>query len=818
MKKLLSALLSLVLALSVLPAGILAETVRKTAPADARLVNNSVEIDDDGSDGYSGDYVVIYNPSTSYGGSASTGNMTGLIETKVGDSLSAPKSAETPDRAYVIDVDPELAEEAKAAGIGKPEAGDTGAASLSFNVGDTHYFQLNYSYCPLPSTNVEFKVLAKGEHCYIWTPTSTASNVYPLDSIDPSFADICAAEFDSKFDLMQSSFGNHDNGSQGDGRLNILYYNIDDGWQPGEGYVAGFFSASDLSTNGMPILNIDTYPGVHYVRPNGTVIDDVTDTFGTMVHEYQHLINYSECGYADTWINECMSAAAEEICYPGSSIVSRTQSWLNYRFSNNDDWLNPPAEHEYVSDWELHNGYSMYNWSNYLAMNDLLALYAQVSFFAQYMFTHYGNTIYRQLLTRMANGSSFQSAFQDYTGQSTSEFVGNFRIALTANTSPEVLDGVYGFVPQEGYDPSMYHDVENPYNLLAPVVFTGSSCSIKGGGAITVKPVDGVYYPPSGASSSLQYFGITQNAEPPEPVALEGIALNPVQAQIYTGTTVTLSALREPSNANNYELTWTSSDPSVATVQGNNKKAVVTGVSEGTATVTVRAHDLLNNRYFTASATVRVLGMPTLEDALNVENGTLVFDNVGTYPWEVDMVNTSGGRLAAKSTNEGVVSSTSSFTLIVNMNAGDTMSFDWKVSCESYYDKLRFFVNGTENTSIHGNIDWNTINYTAPSTGSYTFKWEYYKDYIGNYGSDCGWVDNIYVPGYINDNPPPEYIPGDVNRDGLVDSVDAIMTLRYSLGIIELDEDQLLRADVSQNGVVSSEDALIILRMALGII
>ncbi len=815
MKKLLCALISIVLALSVLPSGILSEAVRETAPEGVRLVNSSVDIDEDGSDGYSGDYVVIYNPSTSYSGSASTGNMSGLIETEIGESLSAPKAGETPDRAFRIDVDPEMAEEAKAAGIDKPEAGDTGAASLSFNVGDTHYFELNGTYCPLSSTNVQFKVLAKGDHCYIWTPTSTQSNVWPLDSIDPTFADIAAAEFDSKFDLMQSSFGNHSNGSQGDGRLNILYYNIDDGWQPGQGYVAGFFSASDLYSNNMPILNIDTYPGVYYTRPNGEVIIRIEDTFNTMVHEYQHLINYSECGYSDTWVNEMMSAAAEEICYPGSSIAPRVQSWMNYRFSENDDWLNPPAEHEYVSSWSLHNGYSMYDWSNYLEMDDRLALYAQVSFFAQYIFTQYGNTTYRQLLVQLASGKDFPQAFQTVTGQSASEFVQNFRIAMTANSSPEDYDGIYGFVPQEGYDPSEYHDVPNLYNLLAPVVFTGSSCQIKGGGAITVKPVDGVYFPPSGASTSLRYFGVTLNTEPPEPVALTGISVSPTQGQVYVGTTLNLSALREPTNANNYELTWTSSDPSVASVQGNNKKAVVTGVSQGTATITCRAHDLLNDRWYSAAATVRVLGLPTLNDALNVENGLLDFENTASsYPWEVDLSDTST-RLAAKSTNEGVSTSRSSFSVTVQMSAGDTMSFDWKVSSESNYDILKFFVNDSEREHISGTVDWNTISYTAPSTGTYTFSWEYYKDYSVNTGSDCGWVDNVYVPGYVGEAP--SYIPGDIDQNGSVTVTDAIMALRSAMGLITLDELETEIGDMDGDGRVTVTDALTIMRIAMGL-
>lgn len=812
MKKLLCTILALMLALSAIPTGVTAKTVPDQRQ---KLISNSVEIDDDGSDGYSGDYVVIYNPSTSYSNSQSTGNMAGLIETDVGESLAVPKAAEEEARPYKLDIDPILAEQDKANGVGTGKPADGGSMAVSFNVGDTHTFELNSSYCPLSNSNVQFKVLAKGEHCYIWTPTSTASNVWPLDSIDPTFADICAAEFDSKFDLMQSSFGNHNNGSQGDGRLNILYYNIDDGWQPGEGYVAGFFSASDLYSNNMPILNIDTYPGVYYTRPNGEVIVRIDDTFGTMVHEYQHLINYSECGYSDTWVNEMMSAAAEEICYPGSSIAPRIQSWLNYHFSENDDWLNPPAEHEYVSSWSLHNGYSMYDWSNYLEMDDRLALYAQVSFFAQYIFTQYGNSTYRQILVQLASGRDFPQAFQTVTGQSASEFVQNFRIALTANSSPEDYDGVYGFVPQEGYDPAEYHDVPNLYNLLAPVVFTGNTAQIKGGGAITVKPVDGTYFPPSGAGSSLRYFGVTINSEPPEPVALTGIGLNTTQAEIYTGTTLSLTAVREPANANNYELTWTSSDPSAATVAGNNKKAIVTGVAAGTAVITCRAHDLLNDRWYTAAATVRVLGLPTLEDALNVENGTLVFENTASsYPWAVDLSDTST-RLAAKSTNEGVGSSRSSFSLTVQMNAGDTMSFDWKVSSESNYDILKFFVNNSEREHISGSVDWNTITYTAPSTGTYTFSWEYYKDYSVNTGSDCGWVDNIFVPGYIGE--PPAYLPGDVDQNGTVNVTDALLAMRCAMGILSLSDLQIEIGDMDGSGSISVTDALTIMRIAMGL-
>ena len=71
-------------------------------------------------------------------------------------------------------------------------------------------------------------------------------NTYPLDTLGADFAAKAAAEFDSKYDLMQYSFGDHNCEFlplNDDGKLNMLYYNIIDGWTPGVGYMAGWFNS-----------------------------------------------------------------------------------------------------------------------------------------------------------------------------------------------------------------------------------------------------------------------------------------------------------------------------------------------------------------------------------------------------------------------------------------------------------------------------------------------------------------------------------------------------------------------------------------------
>ena len=74
----------------------------------------------------------------------------------------------------------------------------------------------------------------------------------------------------------------------------------------------------------------------------------------------------------------------------------------------------------------------------------------------------------------------------------------------------------------------------------------------------------------------------------------------------------------------------------------------------------------------------------------------------------------------------------------VYMFAGESVSFQYWYSTEEDYDIFTFSVNGSAEFQGSGESNgWVRHTYTAPTGGTYTFKWEYHKDSVTDSGSDC---------------------------------------------------------------------------------
>ena len=114
-----------------------------------------------------------------------------------------------------------------------------------------------------------------------------------------------------------------------------------------------------------------------------------------------------------------------------------------------------------------------------------------------------------------------------------------------------------------------------------------------------------------------------------------------------------------------------------------------------------------------------------------------------TNPWEI----TTGGRgnYCAKSNNNGQNNSSGYMQLTVDVLAAGELTFMYKVSSETNYDKLHFYMDGQEKGTWSGTVAW--TEFTQPVTvGQHTFKWEYTKDTSVSSGEDCAWVDDVIFP------------------------------------------------------------------------
>ena len=120
------------------------------------------------------------------------------------------------------------------------------------------------------------------------------------------------------------------------------------------------------------------------------------------------------------------------------------------------------------------------------------------------------------------------------------------------------------------------------------------------------------------------------------------------------------------------------------------------------------------------------------------------WENDPSYPWAVVTENPYEGSYCVKS---GAIGDNQSTSLAINLevHSEGEISFYRKVSSESGFDKLYFYIDGNEKGNWSGEVSWGQQTYALP-VGHHELKWTYKKDvYVAN-GSDCAWLDNIVFP------------------------------------------------------------------------
>ena len=154
----------------------------------------------------------------------------------------------------------------------------------------------------------------------------------------------------------------------------------------------------------------------------------------------------------------------------------------------------------------------------------------------------------------------------------------------------------------------------------------------------------------------------------PSAVPVDSIGLDLSAASVDVGGTVQLVTTVLPSYAYDKTVTWSSSDASIATVDGG----TVTGIKAGTATITAKAGDK------TATCTVTVKTVPVEGIALDRSEATIEVDGTVTLVATVSPENATDKTVTWSSSDEsvatvadGVVTGVKVGTATITAKAGD---------------------------------------------------------------------------------------------------------------------------------------------------
>ncbi len=132
----------------------------------------------------------------------------------------------------------------------------------------------------------------------------------------------------------------------------------------------------------------------------------------------------------------------------------------------------------------------------------------------------------------------------------------------------------------------------------------------------------------------------------------------------------------------------------------------------------------------------------------------LTTSGTGSQQWFVTDDSAYSGEYSIRS---GSVNHNGSTTVSVTLDVYEAgnISFYHKVSSETNYDYLRFYINSTMSGQWSGITDWQFVSFPV-TAGVKTFKWVYIKDQGVSVGYDTAWIDDITFPRLEPTAPPGE--------------------------------------------------------------
>ncbi|MCP4218294.1 MAG: hypothetical protein GY765_26900 [bacterium] len=251
------------------------------------------------------------------------------------------------------------------------------------------------------------------------------------------------------------------------------------------------------------------------------------------------------------------------------------------------------------------------------------------------------------------------------------------------------------------------------------------------------------YYTSSGTNwqTRIGSFKIDSTPDTTDPV-ISSVAANDV-----SNSTATI-AWTTDENADSlvqYGLTTSYGSTASAAAFVTSHSIALTGLAEQTTYhYRVISEDSSGNSATSSDYTFTTIDTPPVGGiADGIDNANYTYTDGGDAAWAIDETVSNDGSDSVKS---GVITHNedSIFQTSVTFSEDKNVKFYWKVSSESGYDYLKFYIDGVAQDSIAGTVDWTQKTY-AVDAGSHVLKWAYEKDGSVSSGSDCGWVDQLVV-------------------------------------------------------------------------
>ncbi|MBI1939411.1 MAG: T9SS type A sorting domain-containing protein [Ignavibacteriales bacterium] len=187
---------------------------------------------------------------------------------------------------------------------------------------------------------------AVGTHCYIFVEDAlweTKVNQVAVDSVREAFDNRTPANPNKGiYQTDVDVFGNPPN-VDNDNKIIILILDIIDGYEPGGGFVAGYY----YGYNQFQQTN-SNFAEIYYLDGNPLDLlteDGLQEGMSTTAHEFQHMIHFNYIPSEETFFDESWSLAAEVIngypLFSPSRYANEPNYYLlNWRDVSDDDVLN----------------------------------------------------------------------------------------------------------------------------------------------------------------------------------------------------------------------------------------------------------------------------------------------------------------------------------------------------------------------------------------------------------------------------------------------------------------------------------------------